>query len=72
MPYCLSDRQDMPPTEGQSEWLTRKKLIDPILDSLGWVKTARPRPTGYRIEEYEGGYAGGCSQLFTGGRRGVR
>ena len=43
----------MPGNEGRSEWLTRKKRIDPLLDALGWHKAGRHKRGKYRLEEYE-------------------
>ena len=51
--------------EFNSEWLTRKRRIDPILDRLGWRKALDPTAAPFRLEEYEtangpADYALGC------------
>jgi len=43
----------MPGGESQSEWLTRKQRIDPLLDTLGWKKATRSLRGACRFEEYE-------------------
>lgn len=42
-------------SESNSEWLTRKRRIDPRLDALGWTRlgAAHGSAVPYRIEEYE-------------------
>jgi type I restriction enzyme R subunit len=44
---------DMPADEAHSEWLTRKRRIDPLLDQLGWPKSTRAIGGAYRLEEYD-------------------
>ncbi len=39
-------------SELNSEWLTRKRRIDPGLDALGWRKSSHSMRGAYRIEEY--------------------
>lgn len=43
----------MPLDESQSEWLTRKQRIDPLLDARGWRRRAQHGSGNYRLEEYE-------------------
>ena len=43
----------MGPVESNSEWLTRKRRIDPLLDLLGWRKAQGSFRGDCRIEEYE-------------------
>jgi type I restriction enzyme R subunit len=43
----------MSASEGNSEWLTRKRRIDPQLAALGWVKKSAPTAAPFRLEEYE-------------------
>lgn len=40
-------------SEANSEWLTRKRRIDPKLDACGWLNRAAPGNGAYRLEEYE-------------------
>ncbi len=39
--------------EAHSEWLTRKRRIDPRLDALGWSRARAAVQGAYRLEEYE-------------------
>ncbi len=41
----------MPPPPDESEWLTRKRRIDPKLDACGWVRAAKS--PAHRTEEEE-------------------
>jgi hypothetical protein len=50
----------MPANESNSEWLNRKKRIDPLLTSLGWPKKNKQSTGSYRLEEYE--TAGGAAK----------
>lgn len=43
----------MPATDANSEWLTRKRRIDPNLDACGWPKQTRAAAGAYRLEEYD-------------------
>lgn len=43
----------MPANESNSEWLNRKKRIDPLLASLGWPRKTALGAGNYRIEEYD-------------------
>ncbi|MBN8625964.1 MAG: DEAD/DEAH box helicase family protein [Planctomycetes bacterium] len=43
----------MPSGESNSEWLTRKRRIDPKLDACGWRRRAASGNGAYRLEEYE-------------------
>lgn len=43
----------MPRDEANSEWLTRKRRIDPQLDGLGWPQASHTIQGDYRIEEYD-------------------
>ena len=39
-------------SESNSEWLTRKRRIDPRLDSLGWRMPTHTLGDSYRLEEF--------------------
>ena len=70
-----SDGQIVSHAESQSEWLTRKRRIDPILDALGWRQGERAMRGAYRIEEYQtdngpADYALCCDAAGPGHRRG--
>lgn len=39
--------------ESNSERLTRKRRIDPLLDGLGWKRATRPGRGACRVEEFE-------------------
>lgn len=43
----------MPSSEANSEWLTRKRRIDPKLDACGWPCRNGSGAGAYRLEEYE-------------------
>jgi hypothetical protein len=43
----------MPADESNSEWLTRKRRVDPQLHSAGWPKGHEYHPGAHRIEEFE-------------------
>jgi type I restriction enzyme R subunit len=43
----------MPVGHDESEWLTRKRRIDPRLDALGWPKRSLHGLNSYRLEEFE-------------------
>jgi type I restriction enzyme R subunit len=38
--------------ETNSEWLTRKRRIDPLLDRLGWPRAFAPSAAPFRLEEF--------------------
>lgn len=46
----------MPLGDGNSEWLTRKNRIDPLLAAVGWPRSPCAIQTPYRIEEFETDY----------------
>jgi type I restriction enzyme R subunit len=57
-----------PPPGIESEWLTRKRRIDPLLDAAGWPRRRGRRDTAFRNEEEETTHGPADYALWLGDR----
>jgi type I restriction enzyme R subunit len=62
----LANRTPHPGIE--SEWLTRKRRIDPLLDGAGWPLRRGRRDTAFRTEEEETAHGPADYALWLGDR----
>jgi type I restriction enzyme R subunit len=57
-----------PPPGIESEWLTRKRRIDPLLDAAGWPRRKGRKDTAFRTEEEETAHGPADYALWLGDR----
>jgi hypothetical protein len=63
----LANRTTDPGSE--SEWLTRKRRVDPLLDAAGWPRRKGKASPAFRTEEEETAHGPADYELFCRGLR---